>query len=235
MRLGGHLAGGKAKRPNAVDPLLGIKCCHTVARVLIQIDVACRGCKFAAAGQNLGKSTLGHHKMAAARAFGVKGVDRPPANRGQRVVFLGAQEERRPGCIVGACGAYLRVRFDGERLTDRTLKVAGGVLPMTVLVNGASAGPAGGADVNGGAKPQRSTPVEFRKVRAEPWAKLATTLAFLDHPGGVLSMLAARDARFDGQFIAGVHSTGIYCRPSCRGQAVKGGVVIEAPVRGARA
>ena len=27
--------------------------------------------------------------------------------------------------------------------------------------------------------------------------------------------LAARDARFDGQFIAGVHSTGIYCRPSC--------------------
>lgn len=28
-------------------------------------------------------------------------------------------------------------------------------------------------------------------------------------------ILAARDARFDGQFIAGVHSTGIYCRPSC--------------------
>ncbi|MFM2353358.1 MAG: hypothetical protein RLZZ608_764 [Actinomycetota bacterium] len=28
-------------------------------------------------------------------------------------------------------------------------------------------------------------------------------------------MLTARDARFDGQFIAGVHSTGIYCRPSC--------------------
>jgi AraC family transcriptional regulator of adaptative response / DNA-3-methyladenine glycosylase II len=27
--------------------------------------------------------------------------------------------------------------------------------------------------------------------------------------------LDARDARFDGQFIAGVHSTGIYCRPSC--------------------
>ncbi len=27
--------------------------------------------------------------------------------------------------------------------------------------------------------------------------------------------LTARDARFDGQFIAGVHSTGIYCRPSC--------------------
>jgi len=27
--------------------------------------------------------------------------------------------------------------------------------------------------------------------------------------------MTARDARFDGQFITGVHSTGIYCRPSC--------------------
>jgi AraC family transcriptional regulator, regulatory protein of adaptative response / DNA-3-methyladenine glycosylase II len=27
--------------------------------------------------------------------------------------------------------------------------------------------------------------------------------------------MASRDARFDGQFITGVHSTGIYCRPSC--------------------
>ena len=27
--------------------------------------------------------------------------------------------------------------------------------------------------------------------------------------------LSARDARFDGQFIAGVRTTGIYCRPSC--------------------
>ncbi|PJJ72571.1 AraC family transcriptional regulator of adaptative response / DNA-3-methyladenine glycosylase II [Diaminobutyricimonas aerilata] len=27
--------------------------------------------------------------------------------------------------------------------------------------------------------------------------------------------MSARDARFDGQFITGVHSTGIYCRPSC--------------------
>ncbi len=27
--------------------------------------------------------------------------------------------------------------------------------------------------------------------------------------------LSSRDPRFDGQFIAGVHSTGIYCRPSC--------------------
>ena len=27
--------------------------------------------------------------------------------------------------------------------------------------------------------------------------------------------MSSRDARFDGQFIAGVHSTGIYCRPSC--------------------
>ena len=27
--------------------------------------------------------------------------------------------------------------------------------------------------------------------------------------------IESRDARFDGQFITGVHSTGIYCRPSC--------------------
>jgi AraC family transcriptional regulator of adaptative response / DNA-3-methyladenine glycosylase II len=27
--------------------------------------------------------------------------------------------------------------------------------------------------------------------------------------------VSSRDARFDGQFITGVHSTGIYCRPSC--------------------
>lgn len=27
--------------------------------------------------------------------------------------------------------------------------------------------------------------------------------------------MQSRDARFDGQFITGVHSTGIYCRPSC--------------------
>jgi len=25
----------------------------------------------------------------------------------------------------------------------------------------------------------------------------------------------ARDARFDGKFFIGVHSTGIYCRPIC--------------------
>lgn len=29
------------------------------------------------------------------------------------------------------------------------------------------------------------------------------------------SALSARDARFDGQFIVGVRTTGIYCRPSC--------------------
>lgn len=39
------------------------------------------------------------------------------------------------------------------------------------------------------------------------------------------SALAARDARFDGQFIAGVHSTGIYCRPSCPAVTPKPGNV----------
>ncbi|WP_022890947.1 DNA-3-methyladenine glycosylase 2 family protein [Agromyces italicus] len=33
--------------------------------------------------------------------------------------------------------------------------------------------------------------------------------------------MRARDARFDGQFITGVHSTGIYCRPSCPAVAPK--------------
>ena len=33
--------------------------------------------------------------------------------------------------------------------------------------------------------------------------------------------LSSRDSRFDGQFIAGVHSTGIYCRPSCAAMTPK--------------
>ncbi|WP_223695157.1 AlkA N-terminal domain-containing protein [Leifsonia poae] len=33
--------------------------------------------------------------------------------------------------------------------------------------------------------------------------------------------MTARDTRFDGQFITGVHSTGIYCRPSCPAVAPK--------------
>ena len=37
--------------------------------------------------------------------------------------------------------------------------------------------------------------------------------------------LSARDARFDGQFIAGVTSTGIYCRPSCPALTPKPGNV----------
>ena len=32
----------------------------------------------------------------------------------------------------------------------------------------------------------------------------------------------AKDRRFDGAFVTGVHSTGIYCRPSCRGEEAKG-------------
>lgn len=37
--------------------------------------------------------------------------------------------------------------------------------------------------------------------------------------------LSARDARFDGQFIAGVSTTGIYCRPSCPAMTPKPGNV----------
>jgi AraC family transcriptional regulator of adaptative response / DNA-3-methyladenine glycosylase II len=31
----------------------------------------------------------------------------------------------------------------------------------------------------------------------------------------------ARDTRFDGQFVTAVHSTGIYCRPSCPARTPK--------------
>jgi AraC family transcriptional regulator of adaptative response / DNA-3-methyladenine glycosylase II len=44
-----------------------------------------------------------------------------------------------------------------------------------------------------------------------------TTLSFDEQ----YRALCSRDARFDGQFIAGVHSTGIYCRPSCPAVAPK--------------
>ncbi|MGO4594374.1 DNA-3-methyladenine glycosylase 2 family protein [Leifsonia sp. 2TAF2] len=37
--------------------------------------------------------------------------------------------------------------------------------------------------------------------------------------------MSARDSRFDGQFITGVHSTGIYCRPSCPAVTPKPGNV----------
>ena len=37
--------------------------------------------------------------------------------------------------------------------------------------------------------------------------------------------MSSRDVRFDGQFIAGVHSTGIYCRPSCSAMTPKPGNV----------
>ncbi|MGH2900890.1 MAG: bifunctional transcriptional activator/DNA repair enzyme AdaA, partial [Solirubrobacteraceae bacterium] len=37
--------------------------------------------------------------------------------------------------------------------------------------------------------------------------------------------MSARDTRFDGQFITGVHSTGIYCRPSCPAVSPKPGNV----------
>ncbi len=37
--------------------------------------------------------------------------------------------------------------------------------------------------------------------------------------------MSSRDARFDGQFITGVHTTGIYCRPSCPAVTPKPGNV----------
>ena len=37
--------------------------------------------------------------------------------------------------------------------------------------------------------------------------------------------MSSRDSRFDGQFITGVHSTGIYCRPSCPAASPKPAIV----------
>jgi AraC family transcriptional regulator of adaptative response / DNA-3-methyladenine glycosylase II len=45
-----------------------------------------------------------------------------------------------------------------------------------------------------------------------PWQDEA--MPVLDHDR-CYRALASRDARFDGQFIVGMYSTGIYCRPSC--------------------
>ncbi len=39
--------------------------------------------------------------------------------------------------------------------------------------------------------------------------------AFVHHEDRYFDALMSRDRRFDGQFIAGITSTGIYCRPSC--------------------
>lgn len=46
----------------------------------------------------------------------------------------------------------------------------------------------------------------------------------LDH-ASCYRALASRDARFDGRFIAGVRTTGIYCRPSCPATTPKAGNV----------
>lgn len=34
-------------------------------------------------------------------------------------------------------------------------------------------------------------------------------------------VIESRDPRFDGQFVSAVHSTGIYCRPSCPARTPK--------------
>jgi AraC family transcriptional regulator of adaptative response / DNA-3-methyladenine glycosylase II len=55
----------------------------------------------------------------------------------------------------------------------------------------------------------------------------ASTRGSVDDPvfAGRYRAMSSRDARFDGQFITGVHSTGIYCRPSCPAVTPKPGNV----------
>jgi len=58
-------------------------------------------------------------------------------------------------------------------------------------------------------------------VACDPEGMTAAEQTFRERYGA----LASRDARFDGQFIAGVHTTGIYCRPSCPAMTPKPGNV----------
>jgi len=37
----------------------------------------------------------------------------------------------------------------------------------------------------------------------------------------MLRVMTARDAAYDGQFLVGVRTTGVYCLPSCRGRLPK--------------
>src|SRR5690349_23397112 len=50
----------------------------------------------------------------------------------------------------------------------------------------------------------------------EPWRVAAGSMGdvLIDEEQGYRAS-ASRDARFDGQFILAVRTTGIYCRPSC--------------------
>jgi AraC family transcriptional regulator, regulatory protein of adaptative response / DNA-3-methyladenine glycosylase II len=53
---------------------------------------------------------------------------------------------------------------------------------------------------------------EIRERRQRRGGRLCT---MLDDPDRCYAALQARDPRFDGWFVVGVTSTGIYCRPSC--------------------
>jgi AraC family transcriptional regulator of adaptative response / DNA-3-methyladenine glycosylase II len=53
---------------------------------------------------------------------------------------------------------------------------------------------------------------EPRRVRVEAGRMASTPSLTFDERYRAID---ARDARFDGQFVTAVRSTGIYCRPSC--------------------
>ena len=70
-----------------------------------------------------------------------------------------------------------------------------------------------GACEAGGMTPQTATLTRPARAAADPLADPVFAERY--------RAMQARDARFDGQFITGVHSTGIYCRPSCPAVAPK--------------
>jgi AraC family transcriptional regulator of adaptative response / DNA-3-methyladenine glycosylase II len=52
------------------------------------------------------------------------------------------------------------------------------------------------------------------RISVSPWDPAARTVGHADHDRCYRASLS-RDSRFDGWFVAAVHTTGVYCRPSC--------------------
>ena len=45
--------------------------------------------------------------------------------------------------------------------------------------------------------------------------EIRQTVSVIDDPEQCYRAVCSRDSRFDGWFVTAVHTTGIYCRPSC--------------------
>jgi AraC family transcriptional regulator of adaptative response / DNA-3-methyladenine glycosylase II len=72
-----------------------------------------------------------------------------------------------------------------------------------------------GFDIDHMTEPSLAGGVRFPLVRRGAFWEPVVMPSADPHFAERFRALSSRDARFDGQFITGVHSTGIYCRPSC--------------------